>query len=323
MIADAVERAWDLLTAGDLEGALEAGQAASERLDSPEGQHVFGHVLTAVGRLEEALELHRAALELDPSYLDAMLSASDVLMRLGRFDDAAEVVEEALELVETEDERADVLLLLIDATLGSGHMERARSLVASLPDGPLESPPLDFLMGRARFDVGDVEGAAMPIEQASKQLPHDAEVFYYLGLVREALGDLIGSAAAFLECRQLDMRAPRLPFSILPQRFEREVQSVLGELAPEQRSQLDGVLVLVDDLPGAEAVSEGLDPRLPALFDEVELDDGIVLRRLFVYQRNVERLLPRSDEMSATLVTVLTEILMAASLRKKNAALDA
>ncbi len=51
-------------------------------------------------------------------------------------------------------------------------------------------------------------------------------------------------------------------------------------------------MIMVSDLPGLEVVAEGVDPRTPLLLDEMATTaGGEEQRRLFVYQRNIERLI--------------------------------
>ena len=53
---------------------------------------------------------------------------------------------------------------------------------------------------------------------------------------------------------------------------------------------IEGALVIIGDLPGAEVVAEGVDPRIPVLLDDLSPSgEPARVGRLFVYQRNVER----------------------------------
>ncbi len=68
-----------------------------------------------------------------------------------------------------------------------------------------------------------------------------------------------------------------------------------GRDPPASRAPLgetiDGAFVIVGDLPGAEVVAEGVDPRIPVLLDGLSLDgEPPKASRVFVYRRNVERM---------------------------------
>lgn len=303
-----LDRAWDLVSEGDFEGAFAAAQKSLEIDEaSPEAHNLMGYVLAAHGRLEDALVHYREAIELDGSFFEAMLNASEAFLQLGQLQEALAMASDAQDVAHSEDEKADALLLQIDALLASGRREEAEALVPDLPHGPFENPHLEFLVGRALYETGDVEGAAMRIEQAAATGSTDPEVFYYLGLVRENRGDVRGAIAALLQSRDLELEIARAPWSEPIARFEKRVAAALRELPPELTGQLDGALVLVDDLPGAEVVSEGVDPRATVLLDDLPLSDGTKLRRCFVYQRNVERLVAGPEQVEEVLRQILAE----------------
>ena len=69
------------------------------------------------------------------------------------------------------------------------------------------------------------------------------------------------------------------------------MEHALQRLSPELRGFLRPSEVFVADLPGVEVVVDGVDPRASLLLDSVRPDDDQPpTARLFVYQRNVERL---------------------------------
>ncbi len=303
-----LERAWDSIARGDFEAAMRSAEQSLEIDDAcPEAHNLVGYIHAAGGNLEEALACYRRAIEHDEEYLEPMLNAAEVLLQLGDPRGAIEQLDVAIPLTETADERADAMLLRIDALLAAGESELAEAAVRELPEGPFDSPHLDFLVGRAYFEVGDVDAAAIFVEHAAAALPQDPEATYYSGLVRDARGDRLRATAAFLQTRDLDRVAPRAPWSESLPRFERRVRAAMGRLPENLALLVDGALVLVDVLPGAEVVSEGLDPRVPLWIDDLPLGDGQTLRRVFVYQQNVERLVPAPEYLEGTIRELLTE----------------
>ncbi|MCU0671648.1 MAG: tetratricopeptide repeat protein [Myxococcota bacterium] len=289
-----LDRAWDLVAEGDFEGAFAAAQKSLEIDEaSPEAHNLMGYVLAANGQLGDALEHYREAIELDGSFFEAMLNASEAFLQLGQLQEALAMASDAQDVAHTDDEKADALLLQIDALLAAGRREEAEALVPDLPRGPFENQHLEFLVGRALYETGDVEGASMRIEQAALTGSTDPEVFYYLGLVRENRGDVRGATAAFLQSRDLELDLPRAPWSEPFARFERRVAAALRALPEPLAHALDGALVVVDDLPGAEVVSEGVDPRATVLLDDLPLSDGTTLRRCFVSSERAFARCPR------------------------------
>lgn len=313
-----IDRAWDLVAEGDLEAALRSAYKSLEIDDSsPEAHNLVGYLLAAEGRLEDALHHYQSAIELDEGFLEAILNAAELLLELGQHAEAYELTEDALDLSGSDDDVADALLLRVDVLLAAGRRDEAAEVVQSLPSGPFEAEHLDFHVGRARFEIGDLEGAAALIESTAMERGARAhpDVFYYLGLIHEAKQDVKSATLAFLQCRDLDLATPRPTWWEPIERFERRVQKALKELPPPLATVAEGALVLIDEVPGAEVVSEGLDPRMPVLADDITLrspradakTEGETLRRIFVYQRNIERMVPSLERIDDAIRLALAE----------------
>jgi hypothetical protein len=101
------------------------------------------------------------------------------------------------------------------------------------------------------------------------------------------------------------------------------VQAVLRELPEDFTKRLEGNLIMVTDLPGLEIVAEGVDPRTPLLLDELSSQDsqdaGEAHRRLFVYQRNIERLIRHPLELQQDILEILQRELEAHFKRPEGA----
>ena len=289
-----LDRGWDLVQKGDAasaKGCAERALAVDDR--NPEAHHLLGFVAQIEGAFDEALEHFRHAIDLDEGYFEAMIHAAEILIHpLGEFDDAIRMCDDALDYAESDDEVADCILLKVDALLGKGDTNEARRAMVMLPDGPFTNPGTTFLVGRAFYETGDVEKAAALIERAATEDPQHADAQYYLGLVRDDRGDMRGASEAFLRARALDLLLAPLPWSPESEEFAAIVRTVFTKLDVLLARFVREVDVFVVDLPGAEVVVDGLDPRALLLLDrprtgpeETPTDRG----RLFVYQRNVER----------------------------------
>lgn len=289
-----LDRGWDLVNRGDLAGALVSAEKSVE-LDaqSPEAHNLLGYIRAAQGQAEDALEHYKQAIALDETFVEAMLNAAEVLIHpLHDFEAAVGFVEDALDFAEGDEEIADALLIKFDAFMHQGEREQAARVARALPEGPFESPRLDYLVGRAKFEAGDVEGSLPCIERAIQRDPDNADAQYYRGLLHEHAGDQPAATRCFLRTRDLDSRTPPPPWSLSLDQFERRVAALLGELSDPLRSALAGTMVVVADLPGAEAVVDGMDPRAPLWLDDVTGNAGSLrVGRVFVYQRNIERAL--------------------------------
>lgn len=307
-----LDRGWDLVQRGDMRGAEASGRRALELdKEAPEVYNLLGYVAALKGDFEEAIEHYQQAIALDDTYLEAILNAAEVLLHpLGEHEDAERLCDDALELAETDDERVDALLLKFDALLGQNQLERAKSLCERFPLGPFDNPAHAFLVGRALYEVGELDKAAPLIKQATESGASNSEAFYYLGLLLDEQKQGRAATTAFLKSRQLDGEAPRSPWAMSAESFSSILERVIAALPERFRARLDLDETYVAELPGVEVVVEGVDPRALLLLDTLgasEPGDEEPNRgaRLFVYQRNVERLGASLEVIIEELTTAL------------------
>jgi tetratricopeptide (TPR) repeat protein len=287
-----LDRGWDLAQKGDSAGATACARRALE-IDpqSPEVHNLMGFAAALDGEAEDALEHYRQAIALDETYFEAMLNAAEVLiLPLGDYDGAISQIEDALDFAETDEELADCILLKVDALMAKSDYEEAKRAMKMLPDGPFDGPNYLFLIGRAWYELGQLDKAAPYIEQAAKTDPQSADAHYYLGLVRDEQGDARAATEALLRSRALDaMRAPP-SWSPTPEAFASIVKAAIERLDLVLARYVREAEVYVVDLPGAELVVDGVDPRSMLVLDTPPIEEGAAPRvRVFVYQRNVER----------------------------------
>jgi tetratricopeptide (TPR) repeat protein len=304
-----LDRGWDLAQKGDAAGAIECAKRALE-IDpqSPEVHNLMGFASALDGEAEEALEHYRQAIALDETYFEAMLNAAEVMISpLGDYDGAIAQIEEALDYAETDEETADCILLKVDALMAKGDYEEARRAMKILPDGPFDSPTYLFLIGRAWYELGQIDKAAPLIEQAARVDPTSSDAQYYLGLVRDEQGDARAATEALLKSRALDAARPPPPWSPSPEAFATVVRGAIEKLDVVLARHVREAEVYVVDLPGAELVVDGVDPRALLVLDTPPADEGAEPPRVrvFVYQRNVERAAGSLDALDAELTAAL------------------
>jgi tetratricopeptide (TPR) repeat protein len=289
-----LDRGWDLVQRGDPRGAeLSARRALELDSQSPEAHNLLGYVAALKGEFEDAVESYRQAIALDDTYLEAMLNAAEVYIHpLGEFDEAIAMCDQALDLAETDDEIVDALLLKLDALLGKGELDEAREVTARFPDRALDNPTHTFLVGRAYYEVGEVERASPLVEEAVKRNARNAEAWYYLGLVRDERGDADGATEAFLRSRELDLELAPPPWSLSHETFAMAARRAIDALPDPLKVYVREGEVYIADVPGVEVIVDGVDPRALLLLDGINTQDKTLpsTARVFVYQRNVERL---------------------------------
>jgi tetratricopeptide (TPR) repeat protein len=235
---------------------------------------------------------------------------------LADFDEAIRMCEMALELAENDDEIVDALLLEFDALLGKGELEEAKLLCSRFPAGPFENPNHAFLVGRALYEIGDIERAAPLVEDAVKKNPANPEAHYYLGLVLDERGEASAATRAFLRSRELDLEVPPPSWTLTADTFLVTTQKALEGLDEQLRAFVRADEVYVCDAPGTEMVVDGVDPRALLLIDGVNVAPNTdrPTARIFVYQRNVERLAASVDLVEGEIRAALERELTAAFL---------
>ena len=323
-----LDRGWDLIHRGDLRGAqLSAEKSLELDAQAPEAYNLLGYVKASLGQADEALELYRQALALDDSFVEAMLNAAEILIHpLHDFDAALTLIEEALDFADNPDETADALLLRYDVSVHQGDKEAARRVAATFPEGPFESARLDFLVGRAFHECGEQAKAQRLLSHAIELEPSYGDAHYTLGLVHEALGDHKGMVQSFLRAREADLGAQRAVWAPNRVGFEDMVRAAIARLPEPLRAAVANAELFVTELPGAEVIVDGVDPRIGVLFDTSErnlptrqdtraADDApdaeARVARMFFYQRNAERSVEDALGLSDEIYLMLEEELSA------------
>jgi len=155
--------------------------------------------------------------------------------------------------------------------------------------------------------------------------------------MRDEQGDRTRATQAFVRARALDLEAPVPEWSLSLDAFEHTVRRVVEALPPRLRQTIRSEEIYVADMPGIEFVIDGVDPRALILLDDISpsaisasslppgtlspgslssggLSPGAgrgagVLQgpsaRLFVYQRNLERLAGALEAVETELTAAL------------------
>lgn len=287
-----LDRGWELLSRNDPQGAEASARRALElEPQSPEAYNLLGYSAAAAGNAEEAIEAYRQAIALDDTYFEAMLNAAEVYIHpLRDYAEAIKMCDQAYDLAESDEEVIDALLLKLDALLEDedGDLDEARAVLGRMPAPPYANPGHAFAVGRARYELGDVDGAMPLVEAATKSDPQHAEAHYYLGLLLDEREDPDGATEAFLRARDLDAAAPAPPWSVTRPELQRLCQEAIQGLDGVLRQYVRGARVYVSDLPAVELVADGVDPRALLLFDGLHAGDTPAAR-IFFYQKNLER----------------------------------
>jgi Flp pilus assembly protein TadD len=269
-----LDRGWDLAQRGDARGAeMSARQALELAPDSPEVHNLLGYVAALEGDCDEAVEAYQQAIFLDETYVEAMLNAAELMVHpLGLLDEAVALCDQILELTDFPDEVIDASLLKFEALVGKGDKDAAQKLLAALPDGPYESATQNYLAGRAHYETGSYEVATKLIEAALEGDLRSPDVYYYAGLLSEERGDHQGACTAFLQTRQLELEMGMPTWAPDGETFLKLTERAITELPAELQTIVRSAEVYIADLPGAEVVVDGVDPRSMVLVDAAVAD---------------------------------------------------
>lgn len=325
-----LDRGWDLVQRGDAYGAEHSARRALElNAESPEAYNLLGYAAALRGEFEDAMEHYEHAIALDDTYLEAILNAAELcIYPMADFQAAERYCEEALSLAESDEERVDALLLKFDALMGQSDANGAKAVCARLPREGFENPAHAFLVARALFEVGDVDAASSLIGEAVRLNPTSPEAHYYQALIFDEQDNADAALSAFLKSRELDMQTPPPPWSMTVEALRDVVLKVLGTLPEPLGGLLSPGQVFISDMPGVEVIVDGIDPRALLLLEPLTATDEappssdeptsndepppnssaasrVEAARLFVYQRNLERVAGTADALAQELQGLL------------------
>ncbi len=294
-----LDRAWDLIKNGDFKGAKAAARRALV-LDKkvPDVHHLLGYIARCEGEIEGALEHYRDALSADEGYVDAYLDTAELLIHpVGDFDKAIEMLHDLLDNVDDPEITLEAQLLLIDALSDKGDLVAAEKLVDLMPTTPTANEAHNFAIARVFLDHERSEPAEALLIALQAKDPHNPDVLFFLGLAQKNLNrpDAIKTLIA---SREAEVLLPRAPWSVERQTFTQIVQQAIGQLPPEQQLELRDIAVYTFDLPAPELIVDGIEPRTALVFDGVgDPTLGKIAKTLFVYQRNIERVVSTVEQM--------------------------
>ncbi len=149
---------------------------------------------------------------------------------------------------------------------------------------------------RLRLDLGDTVAATDQLNALTSWFPEEADAWYLLGEALLRGKDVLRAAEASLRTLELDARSP-LPSWMPPVgRLQRRVLQTLQRVqVPAVQHAIASdrpIAVLIQERPAPELVTEGIDPRLPALALGTRVDPeatALTLTGIAIYVANIAR----------------------------------
>jgi Flp pilus assembly protein TadD len=161
------------MLAGNFPAALPSLQRAIELKPLPTTYSNQGLIYYYLGRLDEAIDSHRKAVELAPNDHLARSNLGDALWIAGNIDEAREVFETAEKLatsalqVNPNDPYSQIDLAWISAMLDK-HSD-ARALIEQARAAELDDPYLHYIDGLVLLRSGDADAALSALELAAEK----------------------------------------------------------------------------------------------------------------------------------------------------------
>lgn len=210
-------------------------------------------------------------------------------------------------------------LLIVDATLCLEESEPALALEA-LKGAERSADPAQFfyLRAAAHYDLVRFSEARADAERAVAIHPAFPHGYDLLSRVLEHLADPEGARKAAEQARSLDPEAFPLPLEVEPKAFDQLVERAVLELPAKVREKLEDIPVLVQDLPGAEMLTEEEPPLTPDLlglfvgrhiFAESSSAGPTAPGAIFLFRRNLLRACSDREELEREVrITVQHEV---------------
>jgi tetratricopeptide (TPR) repeat protein/glutathione synthase/RimK-type ligase-like ATP-grasp enzyme len=205
-----LQRGRDHYAAGRIDDAIAALQAgldavSGDSVDSPAemiaGLHAeLGHAHMQRGHLTLASGNYEAALRLAPHLTSSWCDLGDVHLRRGRALDAIPLYLQALKLMPT---HWASCTKLVEALMAARQFPAAKALLQEMLEERPQVGQLQYQLGKVCFELNETELAIRHFEQAIALNPDDADSRYWIGAIKQKMGDIDEARAAYAAAAQI------------------------------------------------------------------------------------------------------------------------
>jgi tetratricopeptide (TPR) repeat protein len=191
--------------AGTIDEAIAALQDAVGRDSAdPEmiaGLHVeLGHAYMRRGHLNLASGNYRTALQLAPHLTSCWCDLANVHLKTGRVGEAIPLYLQALKL---DPAHWASRTNLVDALMATRQYLAARVLLQELLRERPQVGQIQYQLGKVCFELDEMESAIRHFEQAIALNPDDADSRYWIGAIKQKMGDIGAAQAAYAAAAQI------------------------------------------------------------------------------------------------------------------------
>lgn len=313
-LAADLDRGFAALEAGEIEDAAAALERC-QRIDRKNAEVVTlgAAVADARGDVEDALKQYRLLVELMPDDPMPRICVARLELRdLHDPDAALDTLDAAFDFIDDEADLIEAVLIRTEALIINDDLEAARATLGELATSVIEDGELALELAELALAAGDPSSAARWADVAVAMPELRTDALHLTGRIFEVTGDRARMIETWQQVRALDAAAPPGPVSISDDEIERIALDTLAELPPVVRKRLERVPILIDKLPSAELVADGIDPRVLGLFQGSPLtEDGelaATVTTILLFRTNLERSASDLDHLAEEVrVTVLHE----------------
>ena len=310
-----IEAAWQALESGDVAEARRQAEALDPK--SPETLLLLGACCREEEDDVQAIAILKRAAAADPDWATPELWLGEILA--GDPEATAEALRHAtraLDLTDDETEFLSAVALKAGLETELGETEEAKRTLEELPppEVRLEDPDLALEIADLQLALGDAEAARERLRLLCEASPTMADAWYALGCAAEQLEDEGEKRSAWKRTWMLDA-APGDGGETdgLPEGEVAAVaESALEELPTRARALLQGIPIVIAELPAEADVATGLDPRVLGLFSGTAHGEGGTalggqpgLTQIVLFRRNLERAARDEDELREEIRTTL------------------
>lgn len=209
----------------------------------------------------------------------------------------------------------DLWALYAEALEGAGRLKEAVVAYARA----IELTP-DWTAGVARkasllIELGQVDDARRDVDAVLATEPNISEAQFNRAILAEIDGNEFDAARAYRTAESLDPERYYLPVRVSPERFVEAAREALAELPARLRSHLEGVPLLVRDMPERDAEGAWEGGPNPLLFayvagPDIPEGDGVdpwsyVPDAIVLFKKNLERVCGSVDDLIRELTVTL------------------
>jgi len=310
-----LDRAWQLLEAGDVAGARQA--AAPLEQGSAEALLLLAACCREEDDDAQAMTLLRRAATADPEWGVPELWLAEILVTDPEtVDEALRHATRALDLAEDEVDYLSAVALKAGIEMEIGKTDEARKTLAELPppEVPLDDLDTALEIGDLHLALGEATVARARMRTLTAAHPEAADAWYALGCAAAELEDEVEMRAAWKRSWTLDA-APGSTGDGGDRLSEDEIAAVaeaaLEELPARARALLQGVPIVIAERPAEADVDAGFDPRALGLFSGTAFPDNSSLggqpglTQIVLFRRSLERVAGSEDELREEIRTTL------------------